>query len=80
MKSHWNPHNEPPDDDTLVLMRQASEEYPIWPGYHEAGQWIDVHGGTVDVQVLGWMHLEDAAKHLDAKPAPARDGCKWRKP
>jgi hypothetical protein len=64
-KPHWNPASEPPDDDVLVLLRLDSDEYPVWPGYHEAGRWVDAQGPYFDHQVLGWMHLEDAAKKLD---------------
>lgn len=64
-KPNWNPASEPPDDDVLVLLRLDSEAYPIWTGWHAAGQWREVLGGKTDAKVLGWMHLEDAAKKLD---------------
>jgi hypothetical protein len=70
MNNNWIT-NQLPDDDILVLVRVESTELPICLGYHDAGRWFysDSAGHlAIEPRVLGWMHLEDAAKHLDATP------------
>jgi hypothetical protein len=59
-----------PDSDLTVLMRTSDIAYPIWPGYHDGEEWISCDGSSVDGPVLGWMHLEVAAKILDAHFEP----------
>lgn len=64
--NHWNPPHEPPDDETTVLLRIAEPSEPIWPGFHIGGEWRAADGARIAERVLGWMHLEDAARLLDA--------------
>lgn len=55
-----------PDDELTVLMRLQDDEYPVWPGFRDSDEWHSCDGSTVIGPVLGWMHLEDAAKRLSA--------------
>lgn len=56
-----------PDSDVTVLMRLDSEEYPIWVGFHDGEAWCSADASSLaDGVVIGWMHLDDAAKTLDA--------------
>jgi len=56
-----------PDDETAVLMRTKDEDFPVKSGCHLDGGWISNEGGLEsDYNVTGWMHLEDAARILDA--------------
>ncbi|EKD38159.1 MAG: hypothetical protein ACD_75C00843G0005 [uncultured bacterium] len=54
-----------PDSDMTVLIRLGDEILFLWPGFHDGEQWCDAEGATLDVPVLGWMELEDAAAILD---------------
>lgn len=54
-----------PDSDMTVLMRLQDEENFIWPGYHDGEEWRSGDGFPLEVAVLGWMELEDAASLLD---------------
>jgi len=56
-----------PDDEVTVLLRLDDAEYPVWPGFREDGQWRSADATTICGPVRGWMHLEDAANHLDSK-------------
>jgi len=58
-----------PDSETTVLMRLQDEEYPIWPGFHDEGEWCNADATLVTVPVLGWLPLETAAQKLDTPPA-----------
>lgn len=58
-------HTDLPDADITVLMRLDSEEWPIMLGYYDGECWRDIDAMRQDAKVLGWMHFEDAAKHLD---------------
>lgn len=60
-----------PDSEMTVLMRKQDEEFPIWPGFHDGENWCDCDASTVEVPVLGWMELEEAAAIIDGKPRPA---------
>ena len=55
-----------PDDEITVLMRLDDPENPVWPGWRDGGTWRNADGSAVEGEVLGWMHLEDAANTLDA--------------
>lgn len=57
--------NSLPDDEITVLMRLKDDEYPVWPGFIDEGIWCSCDASIVEGPVLGWMHLEDAAKALD---------------
>jgi len=65
VKSHWITDSLP-DEETTVLMRLPNSDYPVWPGFREDNEWNTCDGSTLDGPVQGWMHLEDAAKCLDA--------------
>lgn len=54
-----------PDDEVTVLARLKDSEYPVWPCFHEDEEWHSCDGSTVEGPVLGWMHLDVAAKVLD---------------
>jgi len=54
-----------PDSETTVLMRLQDEEYPIWPGFHDEGEWYNADATQVTVPVLVWLPLETAAQKLD---------------
>ena len=56
-----------PDSDITVLMRVTDDEFPVWPGFHDGTEWRNADGSSKDEGVIGWMHLEDAAKALDGK-------------
>jgi len=62
-------HDTLPDDELLVLVRVQDEEYPIHLGFHEDGEWHYDNAATIDLPVLGWMDLHDAAQTLDHAPA-----------
>lgn len=65
MTKSWNTDT-PPDDDTTVVIRYESEDYPIMLGFHQAGNWYaDDAGPLVAEWVFGWMDLEEAAEALD---------------
>ncbi len=55
-----------PDSDLTVLVRTNDRELPVWPGFHDGEFWRTADASTVVGIVLGWMNLEDAAKHLDS--------------
>jgi hypothetical protein len=57
--SAWN--ESLPDSERTVLMRLDSEEWPVWPGFHDGEVWRMADGLAVDCAVLGWMHLEAVA-------------------
>ncbi len=59
-----------PDDEMTVLMRLNDNEYPVWPGFRDDGEWRSCDGTTVAGPVLGWMQLEDAASALDGRVPP----------
>lgn len=43
-----------PDDETTVLL--ALGDGQVEPGFHEAGEWHFLSGGTVDIAVEYWAH------------------------
>ena len=58
-----------PDCDISVLVRTTHEEYPIMFGFYDGEEWVSDNGETMKLlkcEVIGWMHLEDAARILDA--------------
>lgn len=43
-----------PDDETTVLVCSEDESYPVWPGWHEDGQWYAASGvSSLGSQALG---------------------------
>lgn len=62
----WYPPHAPPDDQTTVLLRIAEPSEPIWPGFRLGREWRAADGARIAEPVTGWMHLEDAARLLDA--------------
>lgn len=62
----WRAPDDLPDDECTVLVRLANDEWPITLGFHEDGEWRDNLADEIATDiVLGWMHLEDAARLLD---------------
>ena len=62
----WKPPEELPDDEITVLLRLNDSEWPVSLGFHENGEWRDNLADQIATDiVLGWMHLEDAARLLD---------------
>mgnify|MGYP007077649795 CR=1 FL=1 len=55
-----------PDSDLTVLVRTNDPEFAVWPGFHDGEGWRMADASTAVGLVLGWMNLEDAAKHLDS--------------
>lgn len=75
--SRWKlPVAEMPDSEITVLIRLKDEAWPIVLGFRDEDQWMDVHAGEIDSEVLGWMHLEDAAKILDFGAVIEKGGAK----
>ena len=62
---NWNTTNLP-DSDTTVLLRVQDEAEPIAVGFHDGECWRYADAASVDLPVLGWMELHDAAAKLDA--------------
>ena len=56
-----------PDSDITVVFRQKCEEYPIWIGFHDGADWWTAAADLVEVEVIGWLHLHEAAHFLDVK-------------
>lgn len=55
-----------PDSDITVLMR-LNEVEEIWPGFHDGEYWRYASGDRLMTsKVRGWMHLDEAARILDA--------------
>jgi hypothetical protein len=64
----WNdPEMNPPDADTLVMMRIDDEEYPVWPGFLDTDGWNNADATPVGCRVIGWLHLEDVDRIIDSK-------------
>jgi len=65
--SVWvSPEKEKPDADMSVLMRLADGDFPVWCGFWDGAVWRNDDGGEVRPgDVVGWMHLENAAIILD---------------
>lgn len=61
---NWNTHL--PDSDLTVLLRVQDEEYPVALGFHDGEAWRYADAALVELPVIGWMDLHDAAKKLDA--------------
>ena len=62
----WRSPEELPDDEITVLLRLNDPEWPVSLGFHENGEWRDNLADQIATDiVLGWMHLEDAARLLD---------------
>lgn len=63
---NWKaPTAEMPDSEITVVLRLKDEAWPIVLGFRDEDQWMDVRAGVIDCEVLGWMHLEEAAAILD---------------
>ena len=54
-----------PDTDTTVLMRLDDSEFPVWPGFYDGEEWCNADASPVGCEVIGWLHLEEAAACLD---------------
>ena len=54
-----------PDSEITVLLRLGGQDEPIWIGFHDGANWLTAQADRVEVPVLGWMHLHDAAAALD---------------
>lgn len=67
----WRSSEDLPDDETTVLVRRASDEYPLALAFYGENAWVDCtcQALTYIEDVTGWMHLEDAARILDAATA-----------
>jgi hypothetical protein len=69
--AHWKPVTDMPDSDICVLMRLDDDEFPVLVGYHDGEHWrtddAEFISPKLGHEVIGWMHLETAAKILDAK-------------
>lgn len=58
-----------PDDGIHVLVRTDDETLPVLTGYHSEEEWFNNESQPLTDEgfnVTGWMHLEDAARILDA--------------
>ena len=64
--SAWRKPVDLPDDDITVLIRLKSKDSELTEGCHSGTQWYDSYQLNVTDFVTGWMHLEDAARILDA--------------
>ncbi len=63
-----SPHA-PPDEETTILLRLDDPEDIIRRGFFSYGEWYAVNGARIRVPILGWLHLDEAARLLDA-PRP----------
>ncbi len=65
----WHPPHAPPDDNTTVLLRIDNDEDPITTGFIENRCYRFEEGGRILSPILGWLHLDEAARLLDtARP------------
>jgi hypothetical protein len=55
-----------PDSDLTVVVGTNYPEFPFWRGFPVGVFWRRAVATTAVGLVLGWMNLEDAAKHLDS--------------
>lgn len=59
----WHtPAEQLPDDDTTVLLKLANVDAPyqgepVWPGYHENGEWFLADGMPLDEPPALWAVL-----------------------
>ena len=56
-----------PKEPKIVLVRVDSKVRPIVEGYNIGERWRKANGTPILGNILGWMHIEDAVKILDAK-------------
>lgn len=47
-----------PDSDMTVMTYEPESCEPIWPGYHDGDQWMDING-TPLCKVTHWMAFPD---------------------
>lgn len=47
-----------PDTDTTVMTYEEESIEPIWPGYFDGEQWMDIAGGKL-MAVTHWMAFPD---------------------
>lgn len=57
-------HTELPDSEITVLAVTTDPEYPVWPCFHDGETWRTCDASTLQGNVRGWMHLEEAAQVL----------------
>ena len=63
-----------PDADVTLLIRTSDDDQPIWIGHYDGEAWRDGAGEVIIDEILGWMHLEDAAAVLDHVSRRAKEG------
>lgn len=59
----WNRPTCHPSHGNAVLLSRPDEDFPVWPGFYEHGQWHLAGGESCD-DVIGWMELKMAARIL----------------
>ncbi|MEI7815568.1 MAG: DUF551 domain-containing protein [Desulfuromonadales bacterium] len=50
-----------PDSDTTVMTFESESIEPIWPGFHDGEEWMDIMGGSLK-NVTHWMDFPDPPK------------------
>lgn len=52
--------DELPDSERTVITYAPDSNEPVWPGYHDGEQWVDINGQTIDdATVTHWMDLPE---------------------
>lgn len=74
-----DPHGDPPEDDSDVLVRQLDPEEPVVIGRYTSDGWWMCEGVTglrplLREGVRGWLHLHEAAAIIDAAKPSAEFG------
>lgn len=47
-----------PDTDTTVMTFESDSVEPIWPGYHDGEQWMDIIDNT-PIHPTHWMEFPE---------------------
>ena len=50
---------DPPDDDTTVLVSIMGGSEPVWLGWLDGGVWRDVSSCTIDGTVVSWCDVPE---------------------
>lgn len=48
-----------PDSDLTVIVHSPESDEPIWLGYHDGHEWIDVSGAPYKEAVTHWMNFPE---------------------
>jgi len=60
--------DELPAFDMIVMLRLDSVDFPVWIGHHDGHSWVSINEfPSSEIQVIGWMPLDSAAKILDRR-------------